>query len=219
MMEVNKRLKKAGFIAVSVAALCVASPLMAQDDYIGDIKLVGYTYCPRSTTEAAGQLLAISSNTALYSLYGCTYGGDCRTTFALPDLRSRVPVGQGQGPGLPNVALGQKGGATTTTLSVAQIPVHSHSATTNVTVTSTLQGSATAADSSDPTGRALAGSNRPTYLQTTPTAPMASGSVSSQATATTTVGNAGGSQSFNIQNPYVGLRYCVVLQGIFPPRD
>ena len=75
-----------------IAAVSLPAPAAAQELYIGEIIQTGYTFCPRNTTEAAGQLLAISSNTALFSLYGTTYGGDGRTTFALPDLRGRAPI-------------------------------------------------------------------------------------------------------------------------------
>lgn len=88
-----------------------AAPANASaDPYVGDLMLVGFNFCPRGWTPAAGQLLPISSNTALFSLYGTIYGGDGRSTFGLPDLRGRVPLSQGTGPGLLQVKLGQKSG-------------------------------------------------------------------------------------------------------------
>ena len=94
----------------------------ATEPFLGQLALLPYTFCPRGWTEANGQLVAISSNTALFSLLGTTYGGDGRTNFALPDLRGRVPLGQGQGPGLSNIQLGEQSGAESVTLMTNQMP-------------------------------------------------------------------------------------------------
>lgn len=97
--------------ALMVGALSTASPAVAgSDEYIGEIILVGYNFCPRLTVAAEGQLLPIAQNTALFSLYGTNYGGDGRTTFAMPDLRGRTVVGVGNGPGLSEKRVGQRGG-------------------------------------------------------------------------------------------------------------
>jgi microcystin-dependent protein len=102
--------------SVAVAVLAASAFAMAPtasagpDEYLGEILTVGFNFCPRGTLEADGRLLPISSYTALFSLYGTTYGGDGRTTFALPDLRGRTIVNAGQGPGLTNRPLGQRGG-------------------------------------------------------------------------------------------------------------
>lgn len=96
----------------------------------GEIKAVGYNFAPRNWAKCQGQLLPISSNSALFSLLGTIYGGDGRTTFALPDLRGRVAIGEGSGPGLPNYRIGQRGGQATTTLSTANLPSHHHSVAT-----------------------------------------------------------------------------------------
>ena len=100
-------------IAITAAALLAmgAAPAQAQDRYLGEIFMFGGNFCPRNTLPAEGQLLAIARNTALFSLFGTYYGGDGRTTFALPDLRGRAPAGQGQGPGLRNRGQGEKYGA------------------------------------------------------------------------------------------------------------
>lgn len=97
--------------ALAGAALAVPAAHAGPDEYIGEIITVGYNFCPRGTLDADGRLLAISEHTALFSLFGTYYGGDGRTTFALPDLRGRVIVGAGQGPGLTPRQNGQKGGA------------------------------------------------------------------------------------------------------------
>jgi len=98
--------------ALVAAALSLSAPASAgSDEYIGEVILTGYTFCPRGTAAADGQLVAINSNQALFSLYGTTYGGDGRTTFALPDLRGRAVVHEGTGPGLSPRRLGQRGGS------------------------------------------------------------------------------------------------------------
>ena len=96
------------------------------EPFIGQIQPVGFNFPPRNWAHCNGQLLAISQNAALFSLLGTTYGGDGRTTFALPDLRGRICIHPGQGPGLSNYSWGERGGAETVNLSVAQIPTHNH---------------------------------------------------------------------------------------------
>jgi microcystin-dependent protein len=104
----------------------LSSTASAQERYIGEIFMMGSNFCPRGSANADGQLLPIAQNTALFSLFGTFYGGDGRTTFALPDLRGRSPIHAGQGPGLNNYQQGQKGGRETVTLTVAQLPNHTH---------------------------------------------------------------------------------------------
>jgi microcystin-dependent protein len=99
------------------------------EPFIGQIMLVGFNYCPRGWAEANGALLPIAQNTALFSLLGTTYSGDGRTTFGLPDLRGRVPIGDGTGAGLSPYQLGQKGGVESVTLTSSQLPPHAHSIT------------------------------------------------------------------------------------------
>ncbi len=96
------------------------------DPFIGQIQTFGFNFAPRGWARCDGQLLPISSNSALFSLLGTTYGGDGRTTFGLPDLRGRAALHQGQGPGLSNRNLGQRAGAENTTLTVNQMPSHNH---------------------------------------------------------------------------------------------
>src|SRR5262245_24305688 len=99
---------------------------MASDPYLGCIFMFAGNFAPNGYAYCNGQLLAISQNTALFSLLGTTYGGDGRTTFALPDLRGRAPIGFGQGPGLPNYDLGSVVGSPSVTLTTSQLPAHSH---------------------------------------------------------------------------------------------
>ena len=97
---------------ISASATAVSTPATAGTDaFIGEIMLAGFNFCPRNTMAADGRLLPISQYTALFSLFGTYYGGDGRSTFALPDLRGRAPISQGTGPGLSPIQIGQKGGA------------------------------------------------------------------------------------------------------------
>src|SRR5215475_4971153 len=101
------------------------------EPFLGQIMLVPYNFAPRGWAFCNGQLLSISQNTALFSLLGTTYGGNGQTTFALPDLRGRVPLSSGQGPGLSNYNLGQSGGQETVTLTGNQMPAHQHAINAN----------------------------------------------------------------------------------------
>ena len=95
--------------ALVASSLSIATPAMAGTDaYVGEIIMGGWNFCPRGTVPADGKLMAIAQNTALFSLFGTTYGGDGRVTFGLPDLRSRTPIHHGQGPGLPSHTIGSK---------------------------------------------------------------------------------------------------------------
>src|SRR3954468_19309155 len=96
------------------------------DGYIAEIRMFGCNFAPKNWAECNGQILSISQNTALFSILGTTYGGNGQTTFALPNLQSRVPIHPGQGPGLSSYELGEVGGTETTTLQITQIPGHAH---------------------------------------------------------------------------------------------
>ena len=102
------------------------------EPFLGQIQPFGFNFAPRGWAQCDGQILPISQNTALFSLLGTTFGGDGRTTFALPDLRSRSIVHIGTGAGLDNIKWGERGGATTHTLTLAQMPSHNHNVSVNV---------------------------------------------------------------------------------------
>jgi len=187
----------------------------AQEVFLGQIILVPYTFCPRSYAETNGALLPINQYSALFSLLGCTYGGDCRTTFGLPDIRGRVVVNHGQGPGLSNYSLGQKLGTEYNTPTINTMANHSHSAAT----TTTLKGTTDTGTQNVPTGNMLAddGTDRIYKDNPTPTniVDMNAGSVASS----TTVSSTGGNIQVNNRQPVLTLRYCIALQGIFPSRN
>lgn len=195
------------YTAAACAALLATSavPAQAQERYLGDIFIAGYTFCPRGTTSAEGQLLAISQFSALFSLYGTTYGGNGTTNFQLPDLRSRSPIGQGPGPGLTNYPQGATGGAESITLTNNQLPTHRHDAR--------VRASGGAPNTNDPNGNTFAtfppGTNQ--YTTAADNVTMANDEVQ--------VANTGNGQAFNNRNPFLSMRYCVVLEGIFPSRN
>ncbi|MCC1493297.1 phage tail protein [Cognatishimia sp. F0-27] len=167
---------------------------------IGQITYFGFNWCPRSWAKADGQLLAIAQNQALFSLIGTIYGGDGRTTFALPDLRGRSAVNYGQGPGLSNLPIGGKAGAETVTLNAQQMPAHNHA----------FFADEEDATTDDPNGGVLAitGEN---VFGTALTAPVQmNGSV---------IGNAGNNASVPIRDPYLAVTACIALQGIYPSRS
>ncbi|MDM7860902.1 tail fiber protein [Alteromonas sp. ASW11-36] len=185
------------------------------DPLVGDIMLFGGNFCPRGWADANGALLAISSNNALFSLYGTTYGGDGRTTFALPDLRSRVPLGQGNGPGLTDRRLGSKSGSERLIITANNLGGHTHVATT----ASTLNASSLPGTTSDPSGNSLADDAGEIIYNgsATPDTTMASNAATSS-TVVSVSGN-GSSTSPSGQQPYITMRYCVALFGVYPARN
>jgi microcystin-dependent protein len=167
---------------------------------IAEIRLFAGNFAPRGWALCHGQILSIAQNTALFSLLGTTYGGDGRTTFALPDLRGRVPVGQGQGPGLSPNSLGQQGGAETHTLTSSEMPAHNHPTQSNKATND-------AATTSRPNGKVPAAGGA--YADTS----------DGSALDPDLIGAAGGSQPHNNMQPHLALNYIIALQGIYPSRN
>lgn len=203
------------FAACAGIVMAASTPVRAQDPFIGEIRMVGFNFCPRGWAPAAGQLLPISQNQALFALLGTTYGGDGRNSFALPDLRGRVPVADGQGAGLSNVRLGERGGMEGAQLTANELPSHSHDASTVVTI----HAKDGTANSVRPGGRLLARSRASdgrvhVYGSGSANVTMADAA----ATAETTVSDAGGDLPFSVRDPFLGVRFCIALVGIFPSR-
>jgi len=167
--------------------------------FVGEIQMFAGNFAPTGWALCNGQLLSIASNTALFSLLGTTYGGNGQTTFALPDLRGRVPIHPGQGPGLSARLLGEVGGTETYTLGANEMPAHTHTE-----AASTANG---VADS--PTGR------MPARM---PGAIPQYGSTSNVNLAAAAVANSGGSQPHNNLQPYLAVTYIIALQGVYPSR-
>jgi microcystin-dependent protein len=167
--------------------------------FIGEIRMFAGNFAPKDWALCNGQLLPIAENTALFSLLGTTYGGDGESTFALPNLQSRVPIHQGDGAGLSPYVIGENGGAETVTLTVAQIPAHTHSA----------QASSAGSGSSDPTNNFWASSPAAKQYSPATNAQMASGAM----------GQTGGNQPHDNMLPFLVVNFIIALFGIFPSRN
>lgn len=164
--------------------------------YVGEVRLFAGNFAPSGWMLCLGQLIPISEYEVLFNLIGTTYGGDGQATFALPDLRGRVPVHQGAGPGLSPRVMGELGGTETVTLQAGHMPLHTHA----------LVASTATASGSTPSGAMLASTTVASYDPNPATTPMASGAVSS----------AGGSQPHDNMAPTLTLNYIISLFGIFP---
>lgn len=188
---------------------------------IGEIRMFAGNFAPRNWAFCAGQLISIASNTALFSILGTTYGGNGQSTFGLPDLRSRVPVGAGQGPGLTMITLGEVSGTETVTLLTTQMPAHTHTATAVITGSVTPRCLEDTGFGNTPSGAFPANSAGSTATYTsgaqTPDAVMGTSPIT--ASANITIGIAGNSQPVPIRNPYLGMNYIICLYGIFPSRN
>ncbi|MCF8245476.1 MAG: tail fiber protein [Saprospiraceae bacterium] len=172
------------------------------EPFIGEIKLFAGNFAPRGWAFCDGQLLPINQHQALFSILGTNFGGDGRSTFGLPDLRGRVSVHPGNGPGLSSYRIGEKGGAETVTLTVNQLPSHSHSLNAN-------KGNG---NTSDTPGASLAdskGSDRD-YNK--------SGAVDTEMSKNS-IGATGGGQPIENRQPYLAINYIIALQGVFPSRS
>lgn len=191
-------MKKQLLILLVVSSMFFTKKAYSQDEFIGVIKLFAGNFAPQNYMFCNGQVLSISSNAALFTLLGTTYGGNGTTTFALPDLRGRVVVSAGQGPGLSNYPLGAQGGTETNTLTVAQLPAHNHS----------VNAVTTDGNTAVPTGALLANTKTldPEYSNATANTTMS----------TSMIGNTGSGLPVPNVQPYVGLNYIICTQGLYP---
>lgn len=173
------------------------------DNYTAQISLFAFPFAPKNWAQCNGQILPISQNQALFALIGTTYGGDGRSTFALPDLRGRRALNWGQGPGLSNYVLGQVGGVETVTLNSTQMPMHTHMA----------KGVAAGANSGTPQNNTWAQDSGGTISNYAPYSPTTATQMNAAALAPT-----GGNQPHENRPPYLTANYCIALYGIFPSR-
>lgn len=169
------------------------------DPFVAEIRIFPFNFAPKGWAFCDGQLLPISQNTALFSLLGTFYGGDGKSTFALPNLQGSAPMFWGQGPGLSQHFLGEQAGSETVTLLESEIPAHSHA----------MLGAVPPAESNLATGFAMTRSaNANAYAPAANLVMMAP----------ETLSPAGGDQPHNNMQPYLTLNFCIALQGVFPPR-
>ncbi|MGD2115234.1 MAG: tail fiber protein [Acidobacteriota bacterium] len=170
------------------------------EPFLAEVRMVGFNFAPRGWAFCDGQILPINQNQSLYSLLGTTYGGDGRTSFALPDLRGRTPIHVGRSNGGEHHTLGQKSGEETHTLSANEMPQHEH----------VLRGTNVGNGSINPSSsHVYANSGSLTYNTPDALVNMRAGSVT----------NVGGSQAHENMQPYLAVNYCIALQGLFPSRN
>jgi len=172
--------------------------------FLGQILPVAFNFAPKSWATCSAQIMAINTNQALFSLLGTTYGGNGVQTFALPDLRGRVAIHWGQGPGLQDYVLGEIAGSVSVTMLASNVPLHTHLLMTTTTV----------AGNPSPNTNALAAGG-----QIGTATALAYGTASGTNPNPGTIAPNGGSQPIPILQPYNVLQYCIALQGIFPSRN
>lgn len=169
------------------------------DPFVAEIRIFPFNFAPKGWAFCDGQILPLSQNTALFALLGTTYGGDGKSTFALPNLQGSVPIHPGQGPGLSLYDLGQQGGSETVTLLESEMPAHSHG----------LRAVEDDGTFFTPVGQFLAAGNS-MYV---------AGNAANATMAPQALTPAGGSLPHNNMMPYLTLNFCIALQGVFPPRS
>jgi microcystin-dependent protein len=176
------------------------------DPFVAEIRIFPFNFAPKGWAFCNGQILPISQNTALFSLLGTTYGGDGKSTFALPNMITNAPMHPGQGPGLSLHDLGETGGTQFVTLLTSEIPAHAHFVG---------RASAAAGDSVTPVSsvwaQAVAGRGAAALYHEAP--------ANAKVNPTFSLGLTGGSQPHNNMQPYLTLSFCIALQGVFPPRS
>lgn len=171
------------------------------EPFLAEIRMFPFNFAPRGWAFCDGQLMALSQNTALFALLGATYGGNGKSTFALPNLQGSAPMHPGQGPGLSSHELGERAGAETVTLLSSQMPGHSHGLGV---------WAGDPADHFDPTNMTFARSNNgQAWGPPTTLAPMSPAMIVP----------VGGGEPHNNMMPYLTLNFCIALQGVFPPRS
>ena len=174
------------------------------EPFLAEVRLVGFNFAPRGWAFCDGQILPINQNQSLYSLLGTTYGGDGRTSFALPDMRGRTPIHVGRSDGGDDHRLGQKSGEETHTLSAAEMPQHDHG----------FQATNNPASAAQPEGNVPA--QAPLGVAEVYRTLSGSAQVNLGAGA---IANAGGGQAHNNMQPYLAVYFCIALQGLFPSRN
>ena len=189
------------YISILILILCSNFKLYSQEQYLGEIRMFAGNFPPKGWALCNGQILPINQNQALFSLLGTTYGGNGQSNFALPDFRGKVPVHFGQGPGLSDYSLGQTGGSETATISISQMPTHSHQVTAV-----TVEG-----NQNSPAGNLPANTKNldKEYSTSAPDTMMNAAMI----------GYTGGGQAFSIKAPTNTVTFIIAITGIFPSRN
>jgi microcystin-dependent protein len=195
---------------------------MGSQPYLGSIHIFGLNFPPRGFAACNGQTLAISQNSALFSLLGTNYGGNGTSTYGLPDLRGRVPINMGQGPGLPIYDIGELAGTPSVTITTLQMPIHTHGFTGTGSGLNALTVKATT--QTPAAGSMLGRSNDTSPAAAQPLIYVPAGTAGQTAalgglTVAGTIAQTGGSQPLSIMQPYLALNFCIALTGIFPSRN
>jgi microcystin-dependent protein len=183
---------------------------MSTEPFIGEIKIFGFDFAPKYYANCNGQLLQIAQNSALFALLGTTYGGNGSVTFGLPDLRGRMPIGQGTGQGLPSHSMGEMSGTTNVTLLSSNLPAHNHSAQ-GITVSVPVANAN--GDVSDPSGAFLAKGSSDVYSSVASAANYGALNIGGL------TGVIGSNYPVDITNPYLVINYSIAINGIFPSRN
>ncbi|WP_315837402.1 phage tail protein [Bradyrhizobium prioriisuperbiae] len=185
------------------------------EPYIGQIELYGFNFAPRGWALCAGQIIPIQQNTALFSILGTNYGGNGTSNFGLPNLQGRGAIGVGQGPGLSDYDSGQTGGTTAVSLTVNELPAHSHAFNTTSVQGSTTTAAGNQLGLSQYTVGGKGGGGTTYNAQIySPNATAATTGLAPQS-----ISFNGGGQPHNNMQPYLALNYCIAMQGVFPPRN
>lgn len=171
------------------------------DPFIAEIRVFPFNFAPEGWAFCNGEKIPVSQNEALFSLLGATYGGDGRTSFALPDMRGNAPMQPGHGIGLFPHKLGERGGSETVTLQEGDIPAHSHG----------LMGTPASAEAPGPIGNSFARASGANIYQTDSTQDLVD-------MASATISSTGGGKPHDNMMPYLTLNFCIALQGVFPER-
>jgi microcystin-dependent protein len=183
---------------IVTSSLVYSSTAFADEPYLGEMAYFAGNFAPRGWAKCDGQILPINSNESLFSLLGTTYGGDGRTTFALPDMRGRALIHAGRGAGLTDRRHGQKLGSETVTMSLSNMPSHNH----------TLKGTSSNADNDIAEGKSLAAAKI-----------YKTGATADQTLHSATISNTGNGQSINTVQPTLALTCIIAIQGLFPSRN
>lgn len=196
--------------------------------FTGTIQAFGFNFAPRGWALCEGQLLPIAQNTALFSLLGTTFGGDGRSTFGLPDLRGRLPVGMGDGPGLSPYVIGQTSGTENTSLTVGNLPTHAPTITSTLAVATSVKLATVASSPSTApsTSNSFLGASAGTgpgsaaiYSNAQGAEPVALQGVTASLTGNVSAAPIGGNLPVSLLNPSLAINFSIAMQGIFPSRN